>query len=90
MTPTLRLTTALRSLADALEGNGRHPLPCSDPEMPARRLMDIIAGGSESDGDNYDITEDDAGLLTFVGVLSEVIEGKDPIDVLCNFGLCDE
>lgn len=88
MTPTQRLTTALRALADALEGNGRHPLPCSDPEMPARRLLDIIAGGAESD--DYNITDDDAGLLTLVGVLSDVMAGTDALDALCEAGLCDE
>ena len=74
MTPTLRLTTALRSLADALEGNGRHPLPCSDPEMPARRL---ISWAEDLDRD-------------IVAIIAATLNGTDAIDALCDAGLCDE
>ena len=76
MTPTLRLTTALRSLADALEGNGRHPLPCSDPEMPARYILCWL---------EEPLCAEDVRLL-----LRRVSLGTDAIDALCDAGLCDE
>ncbi len=86
MTPTLRLTTALRSLADALEGNGRHPLPCSDAEMPARRLLERLATVRDRRvplDDRTDAAFDVARVLHDAAF-------DDAMQALCDAGLCDE
>lgn len=76
MTPTARLTHALRSLADALEG----PLPCSDPEMPAQRILDRLA-----------LKHDLRGGLEVLALLGAIaLDNDDPVKVILDAGLCDE
>lgn len=88
-----RLAAAFRSIADALEGRGSKPLPCSDGNIPAGRLLaDIEEMRTTRD---YMVDEpslqDIARAACTVGqVLHHIIEGGDAVDTLADFGLLDE
>ena len=86
MPEPISLPDALRRLADALEGNGSSPLPCSEG-LPASRLAADIS--------EFPISESDAdaaleGCITPMAVLRDVLAGNDPVEVLADYGLCDE
>lgn len=81
-----RLAAAFRSLADALEGRGSKPLPCSDGNLPAGRLLGMLSTI------NATTLEDEASseAVTLSGILTQIIHGADAVDTLADFGLLDE
>ena len=88
-TDAARLAAAFCSIADALEGKGSKPLPCSDADLPSRRLFDMLTVMAQG-GESVDLDHVADEALTFATLLGNILAGRDAVDVLADLGLLDE
>lgn len=86
-TDVARLCRALRSLADALEGNGPKPLPCSDGNIPAGRLLSMLGTMRDHGASLREIAGE---AEAFSDLMEDLLLGQDAVETLADYGLLDE